>query len=286
MIPTLPFGRTGHLSTRTIFGAAALADVTQQEADATLELLLEHGVNHIDTAASYGRSEERIGPWMQRHRRDFFLATKVEERTYDRAWQSIRRSLERLRVEQVDLLQLHNVSDAETWEQVMGPNGALQAVLEARDRGLTRFIGITGHGTQIARLHLRALERMDFDAVLLPYNYPMMQNPQYAADFRALLQVCEARNVAVQTIKSLCRRPWGRKPQTRATWYEPLEEQADIDKAVHWVLATQPRVFLNTVGDIHILPRVLDAARRFDPGQPVPDMSALARRLGMEPLFV
>ncbi len=286
MIPKLAFGRTGHFSTRTLFGAAALATVSQEEADRTLDALLEYGVNHIDTAASYGDAEERIGPWMAQYREQFFLATKVEERTYQAAWASIRRSLQRLQVDHVDLLQLHNISDPEVWAVTMGSGGALQAVLEAQQQGLTRFIGITGHGVQIADLHLRALERVDFDAVLLPCNYPMMQNPQYAADFEALLQVCEQRQVAVQTIKSLARRLWGDIPQTRTTWYQPLEEQADIDTAVHWVLS-RPNLFLNTVGDINVLPKVLESASIFTDQHPSDaDMQAMIDARRMSPMFV
>lgn len=285
MIEKHPFGRTGHISSRTLFGAAAFGGVTQAEADRTLDILLEYGVNHIDTAASYGRSEELLGPGMQRLRHRFFLATKVEERTYKSAWDSIRRSLKRLRVEQVDLLQLHHVSTQETWDQVMGPEGALQAVLEAQQQGLTRFIGITGHDLDIARLHLAALERVEFDSVLLPYNYALMQNAQYAADFEALMTVCAQRQVAVQLIKTLTRRPWGKRQPNRNTWYQPLEEQAAIDAAVHWTFATQPAAFLNTAGDLHILPRVLDAASRFNAAAPLPDMVAVAAGQGLEPLF-
>lgn len=285
MLPRHPFGRTGHESSRAIFGAAALWNVSQARADAALELLLAYGVNHIDTAASYGESEARIGPWMKRHRQDFFLATKVEERTYRPAWESIRRSLRRLQVDQVDLLQLHNVGDPQVWETVMGPGGALQAVLEAQRQGLTRFIGITGHGTLIAHLHRRALERVDFDAVLLPYNYAMMQNPQYAADFEALMAVCQARNVAVQTIKSITRRPWGTRPPTRTTWYEPLEDQADIDAAVAYVLS-RPYLFLNTAADLDLLPNVLAAVARFDPERPpARAMAVVAAERALEPLF-
>lgn len=285
MIPKHPFGRTGHLSTRTIFGAAALARVTQAEADRTLDLLLEYGVNHIDTAASYGDAELRIGPWMARHRRDFFLATKTEKRTYREAWDELQRSLERLRVDSVDLWQMHVLIDPQEWDTAMGPGGALEAFVEARAQGLARFLGVTGHGVNVAAMHLRSLERFDFDSVLLPYNYTMMQNPQYAADFEKLRAVCRQRNVAFQTIKALCRRPWGNRPASRATWYEPLEEQADIDRAVHWVLS-QPDFFLNTVGDIHILPKVLDAAARFEAAPSAGEMSATAARLKMEPLFV
>lgn len=285
MIDKQPFGRTGHMSTRIIFGAAALSQVTQAEADQTLELLLEYGINHIDTAASYGDAELRIGPWMGAHRQDFFLATKTGERTYEKARDEIRRSLERLRVDQVDLLQLHYLVDPEEWEVAMGPGGALEAAIEAREESLTRFIGVTGHDTVVPKMHMRSLERFDFDSVLLPFSYLMMQNPQYAADFEALMEVCEERNVAVQTIKSLVRRPWGDREQTRATWYEPLEDQAAIDRTVHWVLG-RPGIFLNTVGDIHVLPKVLDAANRFEARPPEEQMEALEERLDMAPLFV
>jgi len=285
MIAKHPFGRTGHLSTRTLFGAAALSRVTQAEADATLEALLRYGVNHIDTAASYGDAELRIGPWMARYREHFFLATKTEQRTYRGAWDELRRSLERLRVDYVDLWQLHVLVDPAEWEVAMGSGGALEAFIEAREQGLARALGVTGHGVTVPAMHLRSLERFDFDAVLLPYNYPLMQNPQYAADFERLMARCRERDVAVQAIKSLTRRPWGGRPQTRATWYQPLEEQAAIDKAIHWVLG-RPGVFLNTVGDITLLPRVLDAAARFEHVPTDAEMQSLAVEQGLEPLFV
>jgi aryl-alcohol dehydrogenase-like predicted oxidoreductase len=285
MIEQQPFGRTGHMSTRALFGAAALSRVTQAEADCTLEVLLEYGVNHIDTAASYGDAELRIGPWMARYRPHFFLATKTEKRTYQDAWDELHRSLERLRVDQVDLWQLHNLVNPEEWEVAMGPGGALEAAIEAREQGLVRFIGVTGHGTTVAAMHKRSLERFDFDSVLLPYNYVMIQNPQYAADFEALMALCQGRGLAAQTIKSLVRRPWGDRPQTRATWYEPLEDQADIDRAVHWVLS-RPGIFLNTVADVHLLPRVLDAASRFQLAPSEGEMKRRVAELEMAPLFV
>jgi aryl-alcohol dehydrogenase-like predicted oxidoreductase len=285
MIPTQPFGRTGHESTRTIFGAAALGRVMQEEADRTMELLVRHGVNHIDTAASYGESEVRLGPWMERRRAEFFLATKTGERTYAAAKAQIRRSLERLRVDHVDLIQLHNLVQPDEWETALGPDGALKAAVEARDEGLVRFIGVTGHGTTVARMHRQALERFDFDSVLLPYDYPMMQNEQYAADFEALVAVCRERNVAVQTIKAVTRAPWGERPHTAATWYEPFQEQGDVDVAVHWVLG-RPDVFLNTAGDIHVLPKILDAATRFTQRPSDEEMTRLVREKQMEPLFV
>ncbi len=285
MIAAAPFGRTGHESTRTLFGAAALSAVTQEEADRTLELVLAHGVNHIDTAASYGDAELRIGPWMDRYRQTFFLATKTGERSYQGARDEIHRSLERLRVDSVDLIQLHNLVDPAEWEQALGPGGAIEAAIEAREQGLVRFIGVTGHGVTVAAMHRRSLLRFDFDTVLLPYSYIMMQNPQYAEDFEALFALCGQRNVAVQTIKAITRRPWEGRHQTRATWYEPLEDQESIDSSVHWVLG-RSGVFLNTVGDIQVLPRVLDAASRFESRPSDETMQAAVAKQDMSPLFV
>ena len=283
MIHRQPFGCTGHQSSRLIFGAAAFSRASQDEADRTLEVLLEHGVNHIDTAARYGDSELRIGKWMARHRHDFFLATKTRERTYQGAWDDLRRSLDRLRVDAVDLWQFHNLVDPHEWDVAMGENGVLTAALEAREQGLIRFIGVTGHGLAIPSMHLRSLERFAFDSVLLPYNVIMMRTPQYAADVGLLLKLCRERNVAAQTIKSLAVGPWERPP-TRSTWYEPLETQADIDAAVHWVLG-RPEVFLNTTGDIHILPRLLEAAERFEGPPSEEEIQATVDRRGMVPLF-
>ncbi|HEV2126733.1 MAG TPA: aldo/keto reductase [Chloroflexota bacterium] len=285
MIPTHPFGRTGHESTRTIFGAAAFSRVTQEEADRTMEVIRRYGVNHIDTAASYGESEVRLGPWMARHRDEYFLATKTGERTYAAARDQIRRSLERLQTNRLDLIQLHNLADPDEWETALGPDGALKAAVEARDAGLVRFIGVTGHGTGIARMHRRSLERFPFDSVLLPYNFVMMQNPEYAADFEALVSLCEERGVAVQTIKAITRAPWGERDRTTSTWYEPLQDQGDIDTAVSWVLG-RPGVFLNTVGDIHIVPKVFEAASRFQERPTDAEMAKLVREERMEPLFV
>jgi aryl-alcohol dehydrogenase-like predicted oxidoreductase len=285
MIPTETFGRTGHQSTRAIFGAAALSDVTQTEADRTMELLLGFGVNHIDTAASYGDSELRLGPWMEQHRTNVFLATKTGERTYQAAYDQIRRSLQRLRVDQVDLIQLHNLVDPTEWETALGPGGALEVAIRAREEGLVRFIGVTGHGTTVAAIHTRSLERFDFDSVLLPYSFSMMQNPSYAADFEELIARCQQRGVAVQTIKAITRAPWGDRPQAAATWYEPLRDSGAIDRAVHWVLG-RPGMFLNTVGDIAVLPQVLDAADRFRERPSDEAMREIAEQHSMEPLFV
>lgn len=284
MIEKMEFGRTGHLSTRVIFGAAALGSVSQEVADRALEVLLQYGINHIDTAASYGDAELRIGPWMERYRKDFFLATKSGERTFDGAWAELHRSLERMRVDYVDLWQLHFLVDPQEWETAMGQGGALEAFIRAREEGLVRFLGVTGHGWTAPRMLLRSLERFDFDSVLLPYNYVVMENPAYAADFEELVRVCQERNVAVQTMKSIARGPWGEKTRTRYTWYEPLEGQADIDRAVHWVLA-RPGIFLVSAGDVHLLPKVLDAAARFQTAPGDEEMREMVSRLNMSPIF-
>lgn len=285
MIPKLAFGRTGHMSTRAIFGAAALSQATQKEADQTLEMLLEYGINHIDTAASYGDAELRIGPWMAKHRQDFFLATKTEKRTYAGAKEELRRSLERLQVEYVDLWQMHFLIEEYDWQIAMGPGGALEAFIEVKERGLARFLGITGHELRVTNFHKRSLERYNFDSVLLPYNPVLMKNPAYVQGFESLMSICQKRNVAVQTIKSIARGPWKDKKKIRATWYEPYEDQAHIDALVHWVLS-RPGIFLNTVGDIYLLPKVLDAVQRFDERATQADFEDIISQLEVEPLFV
>jgi len=229
---TQPFGSTGHDSSALIFGAFAVGACDQAQADRLLPQLLEHGVNHIDTARSYGDSELRIGAWMSAHRDDFFLATKTGRRTYEAAHREIHESLARLQVDVIDLIQLHNLVDDQEWQQAMGDGGALQAALEAKEAGKVRFVGVTGHGLTVARMHLRSLEVFPFDAVLLPWNYVLAQDAQYSRDFRQLWAECRQRGVAVQTIKGLVRRPWGGGTQNRPTWYQPLEEQTDVDAAV------------------------------------------------------
>jgi len=281
----MPFGRTGHDSTRTIFGAAALGRVSQDDADRTMETVIEYGVNHIDVAASYGEAELRLGPWMARRRDDFFLATKTGKRTYAEARDEIRRSLEKLQTDRIDLIQLHNLAQEDEWEVALGPGGALEAAIEAREEGLVRFIGVTGHGIGIAATHRRSLERFAFDAVLFPYSYMLMQHPQYAADVEELLAVCAERGVAAQTIKAITRAPWGEATRTAATWYDPLRDQDDVDLAASWVLGN-PQVFLNTVGDITLLPKTFDAASRFRERPSVVRMDELLRRQEMAPLFV
>lgn len=285
MIAMAPFGSTGHESTRTIFGAAALGNVSHADAERTLELLLEHGINHIDTAASYGDSELRIASWLKRHPGMFFVATKTGKRDYKSAKEEIHRSLDRLGVDRVDLIQLHNLVDVVEWEFALREGGALEAAIEARDEGLVRFIGVTGHGLSVAAMHRRSLERFPFDSVLLPYNFLQAQDERYAGEFEALARTCADRGVAVQTIKAIALAPWDGRPQTASTWYEPLTDPADIDLAVSWVLARE-RVFLVSVGDVHVLPHVLAAAERVEARPDDETMRALVERRSLRPLFV
>ena len=287
MIARAPFGSTGHHSTRTLFGAAALSRVTQDVADRVRDVLERHGVNHLDTAASYGESELRIAPWLSGAGRDrFFVATKTGKRTYREARDEIRLSLARLGTDHVDLLQLHNLVDQTEWDTALGPAGALRAAVEARDAGLVRFIGVTGHGLQAPAQHTRSLERFPFDSVLFPHNYVQLRDPAYARDVATLMALCEKRGVAMQTIKAITLGPWhAGRPATPTTWYEPLHDERDIDLAVRWVLG-DPRVFLNTVGDVGILPLVLDAASRGGERPSDADMDELLQRRAMTPLFV
>jgi aryl-alcohol dehydrogenase-like predicted oxidoreductase len=284
-IPTLEFGSTGHRSTRLIFGGAGLADVSQGVADRVLEQLLEHGINHLDVAASYGDAELRVAPWLRAHRDDFFLATKTGERTAKEAREQLHRSLDRLGVDHVDLIQLHNLADPIEWDIALSPGGAIEAVQQAKEEGLVRFVGVTGHGSQIAANHRRSLERYAFDSVLLPYNWMTMQNPYYAENFDALQATCAERGVAVQTIKSAARRPWRGREHTHATWYEPYQDQDALDLSVWWALGREGTHVIS-LGDTDVLPRVLDAASRFEDVPTDEAMAALSARTEADPLFV
>lgn len=282
MIEKLPFGSTGHESTRAIFGAAGLGypHTTRADADAALALVRQYGINHLDTAASYGDAEEWIAPWLAEHRDDFFLATKTGERDYGPAHDQIRRSLERMGVDRIDLLQLHNLVDRSEWERALGPGGALEAAIEARDEGIVRFIGVTGHGLDVAERHLQSLAEFAFDSVLFPYNYALLQNDEHADQVEELIETCEARGVAMQTIKSICKGRWDERERHSAPWYEPITDPEQIHSAVAWTLA-RPGVFLNTVSDVGLLPHVLEACA--SPGLPPSDERM--DELHLRPLF-
>lgn len=285
MIAKQPFGKTGHVSSRVIYGAAGLGTADPANVDRTLEVLLEYGVNHIDVAASYaaGESEKRVGVWMRQHRDKFFLATKTGMRTYEEAKAEFHSSLERLQVESVDLIQMHNLTGPDEWGTAMGPAGALEALLEAKEEGLTRFVGVTGHGLTAPEMHLRSIERFDTASVLLPYNFPLYEVPEYASRFRDLLAACAEKQIAVQIIKSIARRPW-QGERTRTTWYEPLEAQADLDRAVHWLLGER-QVFLVSASDVRLLPRILEAASRAETRPADGEMRAMVEASEMALIF-
>ena len=281
---TRRFGRTGHMSTVAIFGAAAFWQVTQAEADATMERVIAAGVNHIDVAPSYGEAELRLGPWLARERKRFFLGCKTTERTKAGAAAELRRSLERLRVDSFDLFQLHAVTRMEELDQVTGPGGALEAVLDARAEGLMRYIGITGHGVDAPAIYLEALRRFDFDSVLFPINFVQYANPTYRRNAEELVRECHARDVGTMIIKSICRRPWGDRPHTYTTWYEPFDDPDHIQQSVNFALS-QDVTGLCTTGDIHILPLFLEACERFKPMSQAEQAALVATANQYEPLF-
>lgn len=279
-----PFGKTGHNSTRAIFGAVCLKRATQDEADPMLDLLFEYGVNHIDVAPGYGDAELRVGPWMKHHRDKFFLATKTDQVLYEPAREQFYRSLDRLQVDKVDLLQLHNLTDVAKKEQIMGPDGALRVLIEAKEEGLVRHIGITGHGFLTPTMHLDSLERFDFETVLLPINYPLMQYQNYASDVEKLLAYCKERNIAVQVIKSLARGLWGNKQRNHPTWYDPIVEENGITKAVHWVMSIED-TFFPTIGDMELLPKVFAAAASFKSAPSDEEMDQMVDQYELAPLY-
>ena len=284
MIETMPFGRTGHDSTRVIFGAAALGGMSQGRADATLELVSQAGINHIDTARSYGESELRLAPWLADHRHEVFLASKTGERTADGARRQLEESLQRLGVDHIDLIQLHNLVEDDEFEVAHGPGGVVEAMVAARDEGLVRFIGVTGHGLRIAGMHLRSLERFDFDSVLFPYNFALMGEPGYRSDVAELRTVCTERQVAMQTIKSIARGRWPRPEDRRYSWYEPLTDPDAIALSVRYVLG-QPDLFLNTSSDATLLPAAIAAAQGSVEAPSDDQMQAMNTAQSVSPLF-
>ena len=279
------FGNTGHKSSAVIFGAAALWNETQNTADKILDLLLEYGVNHIDVAPGYGEAELRIGSWMHRYRKDFFLATKTIERSYKGTKELLMRSLDRLRTDKIDLVQLHNLTYPKEWEQAMEPDGALEALMEAKEDGIIKFIGVTGHGWTSAAMHQKSIENFKFDSILMPWNWFVAHYRNYPDDFNSTLELCRKKNIAVQTIKAIARGPWaaGMK-KSYSTWYQPLEDEESIKKSVHWVLSYKD-IFLNSVGDVNILPAVLNAAEKLEKRPNNKDMNYISEKMGLSSIF-
>jgi len=288
MLEKRKFGNTDHVSTRILFGAAAFYSITDQNiADRTMEVVERAGINHIDTAASYGEAERRLGPWLKHNRNKVFLATKTEKRTYKEAREGFLRSLEKLCVDSVDLLQMHFLVDPGEWETAMSEDGALQALREFKEQGLTRYLGVTGHGITTPAMHLKSLDRFAFDTVMLPYNYRMMENPSYRENCLKLFALCRTKQIAVQVIKTLAKGPWQIEESQReySTWYEPLSRQDEIETAVHWALA-DPQIFLNTPADINLLPKVIKAAESFRSDTTQEQLNGRAEKMSTTPLFV
>lgn len=285
MIEQRPFGSTGHDSSRVVFGAAAMGGGPRHLHERIFDTLREFGINHIDTAASYGDSELNLAPFLAGTRDEWFLASKTGDRSGSEARASVERSLERLGVDHLDLIQLHNLVEEEEWHEAFSPDGAVAALFQARDEGLVRHVGVTGHGLRIARMHIRSLAEADFASVLLPYNHSVMADAGYAADVEELLGICGERQVAVQTIKSVARRRWAPDHDgPRFSWYEPLEEGDALTRAVHYVLADD-RVFLNTSSDARLLRATCEAALSLD-GRPSDEaMEADELANGILPIF-
>jgi len=252
-------GKTGHMSSIITFGSAALWKVSQAEADAAIELAIEHGVNHFDVAPSYGEAEMRLGPWMQKHHKEVFLACKTTERGKTGAWESIKRSLELLKTDYFDLFQLHGVNDLETLNVVLGPMGALEAVLEAKEQGLVRHIGITGHRPFI---QIEALNHFDFDTLLFPINRVLAAHRNDFNDFLPLLEIARQKDVGTIGIKAITKRPWEARMRMYRTWYEPFDGQEEIDKSL-WYALSQGITTAAMPADLHLWPLVIDAAERF-----------------------
>ncbi len=288
MIPTQTFGRTGHESTRVLFGAAALGAMSQDRADATIAQVVEAGINHFDTAAGYGDSEILLAPWLSEHRDEIFLATKTGQRSGDAARAELEKSLTRMGVGNVDLIQLHNLVEDAEWEIAHDSGGAVEAMIAARDEGLVKHIGVTGHGVRIPGMHLRSLEAFDYDSVLFPYNLSMLDNPAYRHDVEQLLAVCAERNVAVQTIKSIACGRWPADYEGRRfSWYEPLTDPEAIARATSFVLG-QPNLYVNSTSDATKLAMVFDAAKAFGEGVPAAtadEVRADMDTYGVTPLF-
>jgi aryl-alcohol dehydrogenase-like predicted oxidoreductase len=256
----------------------------EERALATLDLMMSHGVNHVDTAASYGAAEDRLKPWLATHRNDVFLATKTAQRTGDAARAELERSLERMGVDSVDLIQLHNLVEEDEWKTAHGPKGAVEALFAARDEGLVRHVGVTGHGLRIARMHQRSLKRADFASVLFPYNFSLMSIPAYRDDVETLLATCEERSVAAQTIKSIALGRWSDEDGPKFSWYRPLSDADAIGRAVRYVMS-RSQLFLNSTSDARMLPAVLSAASGALAAPTDEEMTNDTLAYGVTPLF-
>ena len=279
------FGKTGHMSSAIIFGGAALWNESQSTSDKILDLLLEYDVNHIDVAAGYGDAELRIGSWMKKYRKDFFLATKTMDRSFKGAKESIMRSLDRLKTDHIDLMQMHSLTNPIEWDQAMGEEGALEALKEAKLEGLIKHIGVTGHGWTAAAMHQKSIEFFPFDSVLMPWSWFISNYRNYPRDFNNTLKLCNEKNIAVQTIKAVARGPYAAGiKKSHTTWYQPMEDTESIKKSVGWVLSYK-NIFLNSVGDVNILPHVLRSANKLEKKPSEEEMNQISENIGLSSIF-
>jgi predicted aldo/keto reductase-like oxidoreductase len=249
-----------------------------------MELIIESGINHVDVAPQYGVAEERIGPWMARYRDDFFLGCKTMERSREAAREQLNQSLKRLRVEQFDLYQLHAITSFEELDEVTAPGGALDTLIEAKRQGLTRYLGITGHGVDTPAIFIEALHRFDFDSVLFPVNYIQYTNPTYRKNATELLRLCREKDVGVMVIKTTARGVWGDRKKTHTTWYQPFSDLNQIQKAVDFALS-QPVTGLCMAGDTHLTPLLIEACENFTPMEISQQEALINSVVHMQPLF-
>jgi predicted aldo/keto reductase-like oxidoreductase len=278
------FGRTGHMSTIVIFGAFAVGLLGQEEADAVMELVLVRGINHIDVAPSYADAELRLGTWLEKYRERFFLGCKTQLRGKEEAREELHGSLERLRVDRFDLFQLHAVATMEDLEACFAPGGSLEAIVQARDEGLTDYLGITSHGLEAPKVLIEALNRFDFDSLLFTLNFQMWADEDYRRDVSKLLQIADERDIGTMVIKTWAQGPWGDQKPRYHTWYEPFDDSQMIEQALRFNLS-QPITGVISAGDARLLPMILDAAARFQPMDDAEQAALLATAGDYEPLF-
>ena len=257
-------GKTEHMSSILIFGSFALYRITQKAADAAIEMALEKGINHVDVSPLYGDAEKHLGSWFKRNGKKFFLGCKTHERRKASARESLLRSLDTLKVDSFDIFQFHGVDDAKTLDTILGPGGAMEAVLEAREQGLVRFIGITGHNPPS---HNKALSRFDFDTVMFPLNRVHAVHPTDWNDYAPLLKTARQKDVGVMAIKSVAKQAWPNRQantQNYNTWYEPFNNATEIEKSL-WFTLSQDITAAVLPGELSLWPMIIDAAQRFKP---------------------
>jgi len=278
-------GRTEHMTSVVIFGSAAFWEIGQEEANAGLDLALANGINHIDVAPGYRQAEERVGPWLESRRSQFFLGCKTQERDAEASWLQLQESLRKLRTSQFDLYQLHAVGTFEDLELAMRPNGAIETLKRAKAEGLTRFLGITGHGMEAPAVHAAALEQFDFDTVMFPIHPRLFADDKYRRDTEKLLDMCQKRDVGVQIIKAITRGAWGDQPHNYGTWYQPYDVQERITEGVRFALSQPGVAGIPSAADMRLFPMVLKAVENLQPMDAAEQEALIERSASLELMF-